>query len=229
MIAALADAGAALGEPRYLDAAVACARVRAARAMRDGDGRLLRTLQRRRGARSRLPRGPRVPARGAARAVRSDLRGALVREARALADELIERFADPERGGFFSTAADGEALIARRKDLEDTPIPSGSSSAALGLLRLAQLTGEARYERHAASVRAALAARDRRRATRRLRAPAAGAALAPRRRRDRSPARCRSGEHATGGHARTVGRRSCAASQDRAGSGPAPSCVTCTR
>ena len=31
-----------------------------------------------------------------------------------------------QHGGFFSTAADGEALIARRKDLEDTPIPSGA-------------------------------------------------------------------------------------------------------
>jgi uncharacterized protein YyaL (SSP411 family) len=73
-------------------------------------------------------------------------------EARALADQTIERFADPERGGFFSTASDGEALIARRKDLEDSPIPSGASSAAVGLLRLAQLTGETRYEQHAVGV-----------------------------------------------------------------------------
>jgi hypothetical protein len=69
-----------------------------------------------------------------------------------LAREMIERFADPERGGFFATAADGEQLIARRKELEDTPIPSGSSSAAMGLLRLSQLTGEHEYERHAVSV-----------------------------------------------------------------------------
>jgi uncharacterized protein len=72
--------------------------------------------------------------------------------ATALADEMIARFADPEQGGFFSTASDQEPLIARRKDLEDTPIPSGASSAALGLLRLSQLTGEGDYERHAVSV-----------------------------------------------------------------------------
>ena len=36
--------------------------------------------------------------------------------------------------------------MARRKELEDTPIPSGASSAAFGLLRLAALTGERRYE-----------------------------------------------------------------------------------
>jgi uncharacterized protein YyaL (SSP411 family) len=73
-------------------------------------------------------------------------------QAIALAEETIARFAYPERGGFFSTASDQEPLIARRKDLEDTPIPSGASSAALGLLRLAQLTGEREYERHAVSV-----------------------------------------------------------------------------
>jgi uncharacterized protein len=67
-----------------------------------------------------------------------------------LADTLIDRFWDPDNGGFFSTAGDGEALIARRKELEDSPIPAGGSSAALGLLRLAQLTGERRYERHSA-------------------------------------------------------------------------------
>jgi uncharacterized protein len=64
-----------------------------------------------------------------------------------LADELIERFSDHENGGFFSTAAGGEQLIARRKELEDSPIPAGGSSAAMGLLRLAQLTGDERYER----------------------------------------------------------------------------------
>ena len=53
-----------------------------------------------------------------------------------LADAILERFYDPERGGFFSTAADHTGLIARRKDLEDAPIPSGASAACFGLLRL---------------------------------------------------------------------------------------------
>ena len=73
-------------------------------------------------------------------------------EARALADSMIERFADPEHGGFFETSADHEELVARRKDLEDHPIPSGNASAAYGLLRLAALTGEHSYEEHAVSV-----------------------------------------------------------------------------
>jgi uncharacterized protein len=59
---------------------------------------------------------------------------------------MIERFGDPERGGFYSTSADHEELIARRKEVGDHPIPSGNSSASMGLLRLAALTGEQRYE-----------------------------------------------------------------------------------
>ena len=62
--------------------------------------------------------------------------------ARETADAMIERFADDERGGFFTTSHDHEELIARRKDIGDHPIPAGNSSAALGLLRLAALTGE---------------------------------------------------------------------------------------
>ena len=65
---------------------------------------------------------------------------------------MIERFADPRGGGFFQTSNDHERLVARRKELDDNPIPSGASSAAFGLLRLAALTGQARYERHAIDV-----------------------------------------------------------------------------
>ncbi len=62
--------------------------------------------------------------------------------ARQLADVIIRDFGDPEAGGFFSVASDHEALIARRKDLDDTPIPSGQATAALAMLRLSALTGD---------------------------------------------------------------------------------------
>ena len=65
---------------------------------------------------------------------------------------MIARFADDENGGFFETSSDHERLVARRKDLEDHPIPAGNSSAAYGLLRLAALTGEHEYEARAESV-----------------------------------------------------------------------------
>ena len=56
-----------------VDAAVACAEF-VVRELRDADGRLLRTYNRGRAKLAGLPRGPRVPARGAADAVRGDVR-----------------------------------------------------------------------------------------------------------------------------------------------------------
>ena len=63
---------------------------------------------------------------------------------RTLADQILERFADPA-GGFFDTADDAEVLITRPKDLQDNAIPSGGGMTATVLLRLAALTGEDRY------------------------------------------------------------------------------------
>jgi uncharacterized protein YyaL (SSP411 family) len=51
-----------------------------------------------------------------------------------------ERFADAIHGGYFRTAHDGEALLAREKPIDDGAIPSGNSVAALNLLRLHALT-----------------------------------------------------------------------------------------
>ncbi len=73
-------------------------------------------------------------------------------EAVAIADAMIDRFGDAVRGGFFTTAEDQPHLVARRKDLEDAPTPSGNSAAALGLLRLSRLSGNPAYERQAAGV-----------------------------------------------------------------------------
>ncbi|HET9852335.1 MAG TPA: thioredoxin domain-containing protein [Candidatus Limnocylindrales bacterium] len=64
--------------------------------------------------------------------------------ARALADAILERFVDPD-GGFFDTASDHERLVTRPKDTQDNATPSGSAAATLLLLRLAALTGDARY------------------------------------------------------------------------------------
>jgi uncharacterized protein YyaL (SSP411 family) len=64
-------------------------------------------------------------------------------EARAVADGLVDLFADDERGGFFTTGRDAEALIVRPKDFQDNATPSENSLAANGLLRLSSLTGDA--------------------------------------------------------------------------------------
>jgi uncharacterized protein YyaL (SSP411 family) len=155
MICALAEAGAALDEPRYLDAAVACAEFLHSE-MRDQRGRLLRSYNHGQAKIDAYLEDHAFLLEALIALFEAKCEERWFHRAAALADEMIARFADPEKGGFFSTSSDGEALIARRKDLEDSPIPSGSSSAAVGLLRLAQITGEQEHERLAASVLALL-------------------------------------------------------------------------
>jgi uncharacterized protein YyaL (SSP411 family) len=75
-----------------------------------------------------------------------------LREANRLARLAAELFADEERGGFFLSPADGEVLVARKKDLEDHPTPSGNSMLAYVLLRLARIYGEDELEQRAVGV-----------------------------------------------------------------------------
>ncbi len=73
-------------------------------------------------------------------------------EARRLALLAVELFGDPENGGFFLAPTGGEELVARTKDLDDNPIPSGNSMLAHVLLRIARIWGDDELERHAISV-----------------------------------------------------------------------------
>ena len=72
--------------------------------------------------------------------------------ARRIAFQAVELFADDSRGGFFLAPAGGEELVARRKELDDNPTPSGNSMLAYVLLRLARLWGDDDLERSAAGV-----------------------------------------------------------------------------
>jgi uncharacterized protein len=58
-----------------------------------------------------------------------------------LAERAVGAFQDPEQGGFFSSIANQGDLVLRLKDDYDGAEPSGNSVMALGLLRLARLTG----------------------------------------------------------------------------------------
>jgi uncharacterized protein len=69
-----------------------------------------------------------------------------------LARLAVELFADELHGGFFQTPADGEQLVARKKELDDNPTPSGNSMLAYVLLRLARIYGDDDLEQHAVSV-----------------------------------------------------------------------------
>jgi uncharacterized protein YyaL (SSP411 family) len=143
-IAALAEAGAVMDEPTWSAAAVACAEF-IERELVTADGRLLRSWN---GG---------VPGPPAYLEDHADLINAYLTlyefggderwftRAREIAELTLDRFEDAERGGFFSVADDHESLIVRRKDIEDSPVPSGNSAIALALLRLHAFTGEQRY------------------------------------------------------------------------------------
>jgi len=70
-------------------------------------------------------------------------------EGRRLALLAVDLFEDAENGGFFLDATDAERLVARRKELDDNPVPSGNALLAGVLLRLARLWGDDELERKA--------------------------------------------------------------------------------
>jgi uncharacterized protein len=151
MIAALAEAGAVLEREDYLDAARACAGF-IWEEMRDADGNLLRTYKDGRAHLNAYLEDHAFLLEALLTLYEATFDPQWFERAHDLADTMTGRFADAERGGFFSTSSDHESLIARRKEIGDHPIPSGNSAAALGLLRLSALTGQRAYEQQAESV-----------------------------------------------------------------------------
>jgi len=151
MIAALAEAGAVLEREDYLDAARGCATF-IWEEMRDAEGNLLRTHKDGRSHLNAYLEDHAYLLEALLTLYEATFEPRWFERAQSLAETMIARFGDAERGGFFSTSDDHESLIARRKEIGDHPIPSGNSSAAMGLLRLAALTGEHSYEQQAESV-----------------------------------------------------------------------------
>ncbi|HEX4307839.1 MAG TPA: thioredoxin domain-containing protein [Solirubrobacterales bacterium] len=150
-IAALAEAAAVLGRPDYLEAAEACAEF-VLGAMRDGNGNLLRTYKDGRAHLNAYLEDHAFTVEALLVLYEAGFDPRWFAAARELAETMIARFADEERGGFFSTSADHESLIARRKEVGDHPIPAGQSAAALALSRLAALSGERAFADRAIGV-----------------------------------------------------------------------------
>ena len=144
---ALAEAAAAFERDDWMEAARLNARF-LLRELRRDDGRLLRSWQD--GRATLLAYAEDYAALLEALLTLAEVDDASwLAEARTVADDLIRLFADDERGGFFTTGTDAEALIVRPKDYQDNATPSENSLAASGLLRLAALTGDDSYRARA--------------------------------------------------------------------------------
>jgi uncharacterized protein YyaL (SSP411 family) len=138
-VAALAEAGALLGEPAWIEAASSAARL--LRDVHVVDGRLLRTSR----------DGRAGPGAGVGEDYGAAAEGLLALHQvtgddqwLTLAGDLLgvalTHFAAGD-GGFFDTADDAEALLRRPRDPSDSATPSGQALLAGALLTYAALTG----------------------------------------------------------------------------------------
>jgi uncharacterized protein YyaL (SSP411 family) len=155
MIDAMARAGAALNEPEYVLTACETASFILSRMRRDAGSR--RPVLPAAGARLLHTARAGVAKLDAYLDDYASLANSLVSlyeanfnerwidEAVGLMDIVLDRFADPQGGGFFYTADDHEQLITRTKELTDSSTPSGNALAALALLRLGNLLGRSDY------------------------------------------------------------------------------------
>jgi uncharacterized protein YyaL (SSP411 family) len=144
-VAALAEAGAALGRDDWVAAAEEVATFLIS-SLRRADGRWLRSWQ---GGRAGRNLAVAVDyawlVEGFTRLAEATGSDRWIEEARRTAEELLRLFWDPGEGGLFTTGQDAEKLLVRAKDTYDGATPSANSVAANALMRLGGLTGEAPF------------------------------------------------------------------------------------
>ncbi|MEZ4501591.1 MAG: thioredoxin domain-containing protein [Dehalococcoidia bacterium] len=152
-LAAFAEAARVLDEPRYLEAALETAAFLRGTMLRDG-----RLLHAYRGDSGSGANGGTAKVEGLLEDY-AYLGLALVELYRATGDlahlewavelfeAVLERFSDRDRGGFFDSPADGEALLLRQKSTFDSPTPSGNGAAALLALTLSRYYDRPSWER----------------------------------------------------------------------------------
>lgn len=143
MIRGLARAARVFGEPGWADAARDAARFVRAELWRDG--RLVTSWRDGRVVRVAFLDDYAYLLDGLLELMQVGYDKALHEFADALADDLLERFEDRARGGFWFTSHDHEKLVQRPKSFVDVATPNGNGVAALALARLGRLSAEPRY------------------------------------------------------------------------------------
>ncbi|MEU4464896.1 thioredoxin domain-containing protein [Streptomyces sp. NPDC024017] len=140
-IAALAETGAYFDRPDLVEAAVAAADL-LVRLHLDEQARLTRTSKDgHAGANAGVLEDYADVAEGFLALASVTGEGVWLEFAGFLVDHVLARFADPESGSLYDTAADAERLIRRPQDPTDNAAPSGWTAAANALLSYAAHTG----------------------------------------------------------------------------------------
>ena len=152
MLATLSEAAMAVGREDWLNAARSNADF-LCRTLRRDDGRWLRSWQADAGAHTLgYAEDHAAMVDGLTRLGEASGEARWTEMAVSTADMLLDRFLDVDHGGFHSTGHDAEALVRRPKNLMDNAQPSANSLAAVALLRLGALVGDARYNEAAEGV-----------------------------------------------------------------------------
>jgi hypothetical protein len=151
MIAALAHAGSALDDPKYIGAAQKAASFILAR-MRGPRGTLLHRYREGEAVVPAFADDYAFLAWGILELYEATFDVTYLKQSLELIDGLVKRFWDPVAGGFFQTALGGKEAIARKKLLNDGGLPSANSVALLVLLKLNRITGNVDYEKKAEAI-----------------------------------------------------------------------------
>ncbi|MCW4010067.1 MAG: thioredoxin domain-containing protein [Candidatus Bathyarchaeota archaeon] len=148
MVAALAKASSAFGEPRFLQAAFKTADFLLAD-MRGKNGALYH----------RYAKGERAVAGflddyaflvfGLIELYEVSFDGKYLQAAVELTQEMNAKFWDDKNGGYYLTSAKPESGMPKMKQVYDGAFPSGNSVALHNLLRLSRLTNDSSFEMHA--------------------------------------------------------------------------------
>ena len=151
MIAALAKGAQTFDEPLYAEAAARSADFLLS-TLRDGDGRLLHRYRDGEAGIQATADDYAFLVWGLLDLYEATFELPYLEQAIALNDEFITHFWDDDAGGFYLTADDAEALLARQKEFYDGAIPSANSVAMLNLLRLERVTADSDLAERAAAI-----------------------------------------------------------------------------
>ena len=138
MITAMVKGYRALGDERYLQAALKCSRFMRTQMCRE-DGRLWHSWRQGKANLDAYLDDYSYLIDALTELIQVHADAELLNWSIELAEIMRKNFEDPA-GGFNYTATDHEQLIARSKDMADSSVPSGNSMAASGLLTLGRLT-----------------------------------------------------------------------------------------